>query len=235
MRRSTGVGRRCGLLLAGLAAVAACSGPTPTVSTQTGSTRTGSPPTVSTPAAAAPTSALQPPSSSPSTAPSVAGPSRAAAPAAPCPIGWGSQPEAQPGLGPAPLHTVLTGSDPCADRIEFELDGPAAGYSVQYVDEVVQDGSGAPVTVPGGARLQVQLHHPAYTDAGRSTFAGRIGEPLPSVSGYRSVQSVVFAGSFEGYSTFGVGVRARLPFRVSVVKGPGTKSRIVLKLAHSWT
>jgi hypothetical protein len=226
VRRSAGVARRCGVLLAGLAAVAACSGPTPTGLNPAGSTRAG--------ATAAPTSLVQTPPSSPAPSP-VAAPSGAAALAAPCPTGWGSQPEAEPDLGPAPLHTVLTGSDSCADRIEFEVDGPAAGYSVQYVDEVVQDGSGAPVTVPGGARLQVQLHHPAYTDAGQSTFAGRIGEPLPSVSGYRSVQSVVFAGSFEGYSTFGVGVRARLPFRVSVVKGPGTKSRIVLKLAHSWT
>ena len=233
MRRSSGVGRRCGLLLAGLAAVAACSGPNPTGVTQSGSTRAGS---TAAPATAALTSAVQTPSSSPTTAPpALAVPSGAAAPAAPCPTGWGSQPEADPDLGPAPLHTVLTGSDSCADRIEFEVDGPAAGYSVQYVDEVVQDGSGAPVTVPGGARLQVQLHHPAYTDTGQSTFAGRVGEPLPSVSGYQSLQSVVFAGSFEGYSTFGVGVRARLPFRVSVVKGPGTKSRIVLKLAHSWT
>jgi hypothetical protein len=213
------------LLLAVLAAVAACSGPTPTGSTQTGSTRTSSTPT----AAAAPTSTAGSPSSSPAVPPSVA------APAAPCPTGWGSQPEVAPELGPAPLRTVLTGSDSCADRVEFELDGPAAGYSVQYVDQVVQDGSGAPLTVPGGARLQVQLHHPAYTDTGQSTFAGRVGEPLPSVSGYQSLQSVVFAGSFEGYSTFGVGVRARLPFRVSVVKGPGTKSRIVLTVAHSWT
>lgn len=216
------------MLLAGLAAVAACSGPAPTVSTETGSTRTGSTPSFSPPAVAAPTSAVQTPSSPPTAAPPLV------APAAPCPTGWGSQPEAAPALGPAPLHTVLTGSDPCADRIEFELDGPAAGYSVQYVDEVVQDGSGAPVTVPGGARLQVQLHHPAYTDAGQSTFAGRIGQPLPSVSGYKSVQSVVFAGSFEGYSTFGVGVRARLPFRVFTLAGPSSGSRLVIDVAHRW-
>ena len=147
----------------------------------------------------------------------------------------GSEQKTVPDLGRAPLVAVRTGADSCADRVEFELDGPAAGYSVSYVDEVVQDGSGAPLTVPGGARLQAQLHHPAYDDAGQATYSGRVGEPLASVSGYRSLQSVVFAGSFEGYSTIGVGVRARLPFRMSVVDGPEARSRLVLELAHTWS
>ena len=51
---------------------------------------------------------------------------------------------------------------------------------------------------------------------------------------YRSLRDVVFGGSFEGYTTFAVGVRARLPFRVFVLSGPGTNSRIVLDIAHQW-
>ena len=212
MRKSSGTRQWFGLLLAGLATAAACSSPATSPSPST-------PPT--------PTSRATP--SPPTT------PSPSAAPPAPCAGGWGSEQKTVPDLGRAPLVAVRTGSDSCADRVEFELDGPAAGYAVSYVDEVVQDGSGAPLTVPGGARLQVQLNHPAYSDAGQATYSGRVGEPLASVSGYRSLQSVVFAGSFEGYSTFGVGVRARLPFRMSVVDGPEARSRLVLELAHTWS
>jgi hypothetical protein len=130
---------------------------------------------------------------------------------------------------------VRTGGDPCADHVEFDVDGPAAGYSVSYVEEVVQDGSGAVLAVPGGARLQVQLNHPAYNESGQAMLPGRVGEPLPSVSGYRTLKSIVIAGSFEGYSSFGVGVRARLPFRVSIVDGARPRSRIVLEVAHAWS
>jgi hypothetical protein len=45
---------------------------------------------------------------------------------------------------------------------------------------------------------------------------------------------VVFGGSFEGQTLFGVGARARLPFRVFTLAGPGGHSRIVLDVAHRW-
>jgi hypothetical protein len=45
----------------------------------------------------------------------------------------------------------------------------------------------------------------------------------------------VFGGSFEGYATIGVGVRARLPFRVTTSAGSGHRSRIVLEVAHGWS
>jgi hypothetical protein len=42
------------------------------------------------------------------------------------------------------------------------------------------------------------------------------------------------AGSFEGQTTIGLGVRARLPFRVFTLDGPGNGSRIVIDVAHHW-
>ncbi len=45
---------------------------------------------------------------------------------------------------------------------------------------------------------------------------------------------MVFGGSFEGYTTFAVGVRATLPFRVFILAGPGSHSRVVLDIAHRW-
>lgn len=143
---------------------------------------------------------------------------------------WGSADESVADLGPAPLWVVRAGTFPCADRLEFEIKGRATGYSVGYVDAVVQDGSGATLSVPGNARLQVQLHHPAYDETGRPTFFRRVGEAGADVRGYPTLQSVVFGGSFEGYTTFGVGVRARLPFRVWIQDG----RLIVLEVAHRW-
>jgi hypothetical protein len=148
----------------------------------------------------------------------------------PCQTRWGSLAESDERMGAAPVVTVRAGRTSCWDRIVFEVDGPVAGYSVRYVGQVVQDGSGAVLPVPGGARLQVQLNHPAYDDAGRPTLG-----PVPSVRGFQTLRSVVSGGSFEGYTTFGVGTRARLPFRVFTLAGPGDHSRIVLDVAHRWT
>jgi excinuclease UvrABC ATPase subunit len=41
-------------------------------------------------------------------------------------------------------------------------------------------------------------------------------------------------GRAEGQSTIGFGVRARLPFRVFVLQGPGAGSRFVIDVAHRW-
>ena len=45
---------------------------------------------------------------------------------------------------------------------------------------------------------------------------------------------VAMVGSYEGRTTFGVGVRARLPMRVFTLDGPGTGSRLVIDVAHRW-
>lgn len=164
----------------------------------------------------------------------VAVPASAAAPAV-CSTPWGSLAEADPDFGRAPLVAARTGRHACFDRVVFELAGPAGGYTVEYVNAVIQDGSGATLPVPGGARLQVQLRHPAYNDQGNATFPGQAGRQVADVRGYSTLRSVVYGGSFEGYTTFGVGVRARLPFRVFTLAGPGGHSRIVLDVAHRWS
>lgn len=147
---------------------------------------------------------------------------------------WGSLAQGDAELGPGHLVAARSGRHECWDRVVFELDGPATGYSVAYADRVVEDGSGAPLPVPGGARLQVTLHHPAYDQQANPTFPGRVGRQVADVRGYSTLRAVVYGGSFEGYSTFGVGTRARLPFRVFTLDGPGPHGRIVLDVAHHW-
>jgi hypothetical protein len=148
-----------------------------------------------------------------------------AASAAPyCGIDWGSLPKTAPAMGTGEIDTVRTGQHDCYDRIVVDIDGPPAGYDVRYVSQVTADGSGAVVTTPGGAKLQFIARHPRYT--------GTVGQSVANVSGYRTLRSVVYAGSFEGQTTYGVGVRARLPFRVFTI--PGGHGRIVLDVAHQW-
>jgi hypothetical protein len=57
---------------------------------------------------------------------------------------------------------------------------------------------------------------------------------LTNVAYYRTFRQDVLAGSFEGITTIGLGVRARLPFRVFVLAGPGSGSRLVVDVAHRW-
>ena len=75
---------------------------------------------------------------------------------------------------------------------------------------------------------------PAYDGRGRATFVPRDRTRVVDVSGYRTLRQVRFVESFEGETVFAVGVRARLPMRVTVLNGPGTGSRVVLDVAHNW-
>lgn len=158
-----------------------------------------------------------------------AGPTAFATPTG-CAVTWGSLPKTGEPVHGAPMVAVRAGSHPCWDRVVFEVEGEAAGYSIRYVPEVRDDGSGDVLPVPGGARLQVLIHHPAYDEQGNPTLTGGV-----DVRGFPTLRSVVRGASFEGDTTFGVGVRAQLPFRVFTLDGPGSRSRIVLDVAHSWS
>jgi hypothetical protein len=157
------------------------------------------------------------------------------APAA-CAITWGSGEKTAGPLSPAPLLTVQTGRHECWDRVVFEFNGTAQGYSVRYGTQVLTDGEGldlVPYTA-GGAYLWVTLRAPAYDDGHVSTIDARSGDHVANALRYDTLRDVVFGGSFEGYTTFAVGVRARLPFRVMPLAGPGAHSRIVVDVAHRW-
>jgi hypothetical protein len=152
-----------------------------------------------------------------------------------CGITWGSLPKAGGALSQAPLIATQTAQQPCWDRLVFEFDGAANGFNVAY-GEVYTEGEGralSPYTA-GGALLNVQLLAPAYDQVHNTTYPHATGDHVANVIRYQTLRDVVFAGSFEGYTTFAVGVRAKLPFRVSVLSGPGAHSRIVLDVAHYW-
>jgi hypothetical protein len=152
----------------------------------------------------------------------------AQASAAGCSTPFGSLPKEQPGMGTGEIDSLRVGRHECFDRLVVQVDGPAAGWRAEYVPQVTADGSGNVVPVAGGARIQFVVRHPAFS-------LGPVGRSLANVAGFQTLRDVRNAGSFEGQTTIGVGVRARLPFRVFTLAGPGGQSRIVLDVAHRWS
>lgn len=152
-----------------------------------------------------------------------------------CTVRWGSLAKQAPDYTTGPLFNVRVGQHGCYDRIVLDVSGrQAPGYRVAYVPAVKQDGSGAVVPVRGGAALQVTLRAPAYNERGELTIPPPDNGSMANVTGFRTFRDVVFASSFEGQTTIGLGVRARLPFRVFTVSGPGDQTRLVIDVAHRW-
>lgn len=151
-----------------------------------------------------------------------------------CGLVWGSLMKTDPAMSQAQAVNVRSGQHYCFDRLVIDLNGPVAGYTVRYVPQVLQDGSGLPVLLRGQAFIQLTVNAPAYDSNGNSTYTPADKNELVNVSGYQTFRQVAWAGSFEGYSSLGLGVRARLPFRVLALAGPGTGSRFVVDVAHFW-
>ncbi|MFF3846585.1 hypothetical protein [Streptomyces sp. NPDC002328] len=166
-------------------------------------------------------------------------PAEAAPAAAPravaCPTGWGSVAKSYSAGTTDSVRNVRTGRHDCYDRFVVDVPGGASnelGYTVQYVTRLYQDGSGRPIPVGGGAVLEVRVNAPAYdVETGAPTYPGRVAQPLPGVNiaGYSTFRDTRYAGSFEGVTQLGLGVRARLPFRVLRLDG-----QIVVDVAHTW-
>ena len=158
-----------------------------------------------------------------------------AAPSAPaCSVTWGSQPKSAAGGPSGTITNVRAGQQDCYDRMVVDVAGNVGGYAVRYVDEITSIGSGEVIPVRGGAKLQVTVFAPTYDQNYEPTYEPANVRELVNVSGYATFRQLVFGGSFEGVSDFGVGVRARLPFRVFVLAGPGSNSRVVMDVAHHW-
>jgi hypothetical protein len=148
-----------------------------------------------------------------------------------CGLVWGSQLKSAPDLVPSPITGVRLGQHACYDRMVIDLSAsPAPGYFVRYTDGVHTPGEGSPIAMSGGATLTINALAPSYDANGNRTVPWSWGTHIAQPS-FQTFRDVVFAGSFEGETTFGLGVRARLPFRVLKLEGP---SRLVIDVAHRW-
>ncbi|MDI9887110.1 hypothetical protein QMZ92_22750 [Streptomyces sp. HNM0645] len=158
----------------------------------------------------------------------------AATPADTCSTPWGSSVKSAAGGNVEPLTGIRVGRHTCFDRMVFDVGGATdpVGYHVSYVDAFHQDGSGDPIPVGGGAVLQIFVSAPSYDPATmRRVYPGRAGEPLPGVdlAGFATFRDTKFGASFEGQTQVGLGVRARLPFRVLQSEG-----KLIVDVAHKW-
>ena len=148
-------------------------------------------------------------------------------------VAWGSGAEQAVRMSPAEIRRVRVGAHRCFDRMVVDLaSAPAAGWFVRYHD-VTRPGSGEPVPLRGDADLEVVALAPAYGPSGTSLFRPPNRNEVADVGGYRTFRQVAYAGSFEGETTFGLGVRTRLPFRVFAVSGP-SGHKLVVDVAHRW-
>jgi hypothetical protein len=144
--------------------------------------------------------------------------------AATCSVTWGSGAKSAGTTVTGRILGVRAGRHACYDRLVIDTTGRVPGFDVRYVTTVRTEGGGFPVPVAGGARLAVVAKKGATSTPG-----------MPSVAGFTSFRQVRWAGSFEGFTTLALGVRARLPFRAFTVYDASTnRSRLVVDVAHHW-
>lgn len=171
-----------------------------------------------------------------SIAPVAAVTSQPTASASVCETHWGSLVKKRAPYTSKQITHIRSGRHTCFDRLVIDINGQGKGkpgYQVKYVNRVTEDGSGANVPLRGGAKLRIIVKAPAYHH-GTLTYIPRDRQELVNVAGYRTFRQVAWAGTFEGQTTIGLGVRARLPMRVFVLDNHGGGHRVVVDVAHRW-
>lgn len=154
-----------------------------------------------------------------------------------CSVSWGSLSKSGADFSQGEITNLRSGRHHCYDRLVVDLQGSSAssGYLVRYRDVVRQFGSGRVVPLRGGAKLEVIVRAPAHDDDYVATYSPADKAEAVDVSEYSTFRQVAFAGTFEGQSLIGIGVRARLPMRVFTIAGPsGSGSRLIIDVAHHW-
>lgn len=154
-----------------------------------------------------------------------------------CEAQWGSLIKQQAAYTSKQITNIRSGRHRCYDRLVIDLNATGKGepgYQVTYVTRVAKDGSGATVPLRGGAQLRIIVRAPAYDDNRRLTYKPANWQELVDVAGYRTFRQVAWAGTFEGQTTIGLGVRARLPMRAFVLNNPGGGHRLIVDVAHRW-
>jgi hypothetical protein len=128
---------------------------------------------------------------------------------------------------PAELSNIRSGRHDSFDRIVLEFSGPEPMCSASYVNQIVADGSGEPISLDGNAFLQVALSGAAAHDgAGKSTYDGPDMIDTPEL---QNVAAVTLAGDFEGQVTIGLGLNVKTHYKVFALSGP---TRVVIDVGH---
>ena len=114
-----------------------------------------------------------------------------------------------PSAPPLPyLVAVYVGDHPEASpkyqRVSFYFRGAFPEYNFQYVRQVTQDGTGNPVALQGNSFLNIVFTpSQAHDNAGAATVKATPKNPI----GFKNLKSYAFAGDYEGYVTYGLGIQ----------------------------
>jgi hypothetical protein len=169
---------------------------------------------------------------------SLAGTAPSAGAAPYCGITWGSLDRSVGDLAGGRMHNVRSGQHACFDRLVIDIGpGPGvAGYHTGYTARLRGAGSGELLPrLRGGISLSIVVDVPAHDDDYNPTYDPANRYEAVNVSGYRTFRQVAFYGTYEGQTQLGIGVRARLPYRVFVLAGPAGGQRVVIDIAHRWS
>ncbi|HEX8133664.1 MAG TPA: hypothetical protein VF880_09580 [Actinomycetes bacterium] len=122
------------------------------------------------------------------------------------------------------LVAVGAGRHAGFDRVVFEFRGAVpATRRIRYVDQLTEDASGEPVSLAGGASLEVVFEGAnAHDGRGRPTVSPRRFSP-----GFTALKQVAQTGDFEAVVSYGLGVDRQRPFKVSTLSGT---SRLVIDI-----
>lgn len=119
-------------------------------------------------------------------------------------------PFAPPPEPPLPyLYTVGAGAHPADtppyDQLSFRFKGAFPSYDLEYVPQLISDGSGLPIPMPGtGSILRVVFHNAqAHSLDGKSSTV--VSSPPASI-GYKALTRYAVSGDFEGTVSYGIGV-----------------------------
>jgi hypothetical protein len=148
-----------------------------------------------------------------------------------CGITWGSLPKSDPDtFAPGPVLGVRVGQHRCFDRLAIDLRGGEPGYTVQYVSQVGGDDEAPPLSLRGGAFLQIMVN--AANRVGGAWLALRPGDrrrvSLPDLPGGRLWWRLRAPPRRRARRACPVAVPGVHPAR------PGDGSRLVIDVAHRW-
>jgi hypothetical protein len=124
----------------------------------------------------------------------------------------------------AEMYGVTAGCHATYDRFVIKARFATPGYDVRYVNRIVADPSGRPVSLLGTKRIRVAFNLAAgHDNRGRNLLTNTLTPRCPNLL------QVKKTGDFEGTVSFGLGLCHMTGFRVFRLTNP---TRVVIDVAH---
>ena len=119
-------------------------------------------------------------------------------------------PIAPPPAAPLPtLYAIGAGQHPSDtppyDQLSFRFSGGFPSYDVEVVPDLVDDGSGLPIPMPGTGSIVEVTFRGAQSHTADGTASTVTSAPAPAI-GYHALTSYAPAGDLEGVVSYGIGV-----------------------------